>query len=110
MKFDMGARRLDGLRQQTAESSQDLSTLIRSLVVAGEPLEGRFNGAGRAGFDSFKVHADQIARDLNRSLEAILHGQSGAARSFNQGDQQMAEEARTVQATAGFDAARFGNR
>ncbi|SOD70520.1 hypothetical protein SAMN05892883_0211 [Jatrophihabitans sp. GAS493] len=110
MKFDMGAQTLSSLRQQTAGASQDLGTLVRALVVAGEPLEGRFNGAGRAGFDAFKLHADQIARELNTSLSGILHGQTGAARSFSQGDQQMAEDARTVQLTTDFDAARFGNR
>ncbi|MBJ7001149.1 hypothetical protein ACFYMX_09485 [Streptomyces griseofuscus] len=47
MKFDMGAQTLSTLMRDSRGSSQDLGTLIRQLVQAAEPLEGKFNGAGR---------------------------------------------------------------
>ena len=64
MKFDMGASTLSTLSKQTQGSSDDLGALIRQLIAAAEPLEGRFNGAGRAAFDSFKARADEITAEL----------------------------------------------
>ncbi|MGY5034956.1 hypothetical protein ACWC9U_29760, partial [Streptomyces sp. 900116325] len=60
MKFDMGAQVLSSLTSKSRGSSDDLATLIRQLVQAGAPLEGKFNGAGRAAFDSFKNRSDEI--------------------------------------------------
>jgi len=53
MKFDMGAQTLSQLGSQTVSAGDDLGVLVRSLVDAAAPLEGRFNGAGRAQFDQF---------------------------------------------------------
>jgi uncharacterized protein YukE len=108
MKFDMGAQTLSSLTQQTQGASDDLGTLIQQLIAAAEPLEGNFNGAGRAAFDSFKANADMITADLNSALGAILGGQSGMNQSFGQGDTEMADNASTAQGSANFDAARFG--
>jgi uncharacterized protein YukE len=108
MKFDMGAQTLSTLTQQTQASSEDLGTLIRQLIAAAEPLEGNFNGAGRAAFDSFKTNADTITADLNSALGAILGGQSGMNQAFGQGDTEMADNASTAGGSANFDAARFG--
>ena len=47
MKFDMGAQVLSNLTSKSRGSSDDLGTLIRQLVQAAEPLEGKFNGAGQ---------------------------------------------------------------
>lgn len=110
MKFDMGGQTLTLLRQQTSSSSQDLGSLLRALVVAAEPLEGRFNGAGRVSFDAFKASADAVTAELDSALSAVLHGQSGLDRSFQQGDEQMADETRSVQGAANFDATQFGSR
>lgn len=110
MKFDMGASTLSTLSKQTQGSSDDLGALIRQLIAAAEPLEGRFNGAGRAAFDSFKARADEITAELNSSLRAILGGQSGMDTAFGQGDTEMADNAGSAQASANFDAARFGAR
>ena len=108
MKFDMGAQTLSTLTQQTQGSSDDLGALIQQLIAAAEPLQGTFNGAGRAAFDSFKANADSITANLNSALDAILGGQSGMNTSFVQGDSEMADNARTGQGSANFDAARFG--
>ncbi|MEU7969890.1 hypothetical protein AB0D09_41650, partial [Streptomyces sp. NPDC049097] len=76
MKFDMGAQALSTLVKDSRGSSDDLGTLIRQLVQAAQPLEGKFNGVGRVAFDQFKLRADGIAKELNGSLAAILGGQS----------------------------------
>ena len=108
MKFDMGTTTLSSLTQQTQGASEDLGTLIQQLIAAAEPLEGSFNGAGRAAFDSFKANADMITADLNSALGAILGGQTGMNQSFGQGDTEMADNANSAQGSANFDAARFG--
>jgi len=110
MKFDMGATTLGDLAKNTAGASDDLGVLIRQLVAAADPLEGRFNGAGRAAFDSFKARADAITNDLNSSLRAILGGQSGMNNSFVTGDQEQESNAQHTMSAANFDAARFGAR
>lgn len=108
MKFDMGAQTLSALTKQTQGSSDDLGALIQQLIAAAEPLQGNFNGAGRAAFDAFKANADAITADLNGALAAILGGQSGMDTSFVHGDTEMADNARSTQGSANFDAARFG--
>lgn len=108
MKFDMGQSALSSLTKQSQGSSDTLGTLITQLVAAAQPLEGKFNGAGRAAFDSFKTRADQITADLNSSLGAIVGGQRGMDTAFGQGDSDMAGNARATEQNATFDAARFG--
>lgn len=108
-KFDMGSQTLGALTKQTQGASDDLGGLIRQLIAAAEPLEGKFNGAGRAAFDSFKANADQITAELNTSLAAILGGQSGMDTSFQAGDQGMADNATQSQGSANFDSARFSS-
>jgi uncharacterized protein YukE len=110
VKFDMGSVTLRTLGKQTQGSSEDLGTLIRQLIDAVTPLEGRFNGAGRAAFDRFKDRADQITVDLNSSLAAILLGQSGMDTAFVEGDAEMSDTAASAEGSANFDAARFGAR
>lgn len=107
MKFDMGAQTLSTLVHRTHGASDDLGGLIRQLIAAAEPLEGRFNGAGRAAFDNFKVHADEITAELNSSLGAIVGGQSGMDRSFTHGDVEMSDNTTSTQSAANFDMARF---
>jgi len=110
MKFDMGASVLTNLMSRSSESSTDLGTLINQLIQAAQPLEGKFNGAGKAAFDSFKTRSDEITAALNGSLAALLGGQSGMDAAFGEGDQEQGENARTQMASANFDAARFGGR
>jgi uncharacterized protein YukE len=110
MKFDMGASTLSTLTQQTQGSSDDLGGLIRQLVAAAAPLEGKFNGAGRAAFDSFKSRTDEITAELNMSLGAIIRGQSGMDTSFVTGDIEMSDNARSAEGSASFDSARFAGQ
>jgi hypothetical protein len=107
VKFDMGQSTLSTLTKQSHGSSNDLGTLIKQLVAAAEPLEGKFNGTGRAAFDAFKARSDQITAELNSSLSAIIGGQTGMDKAFGQGDHDMADNARATEQSAGFDAARF---
>jgi hypothetical protein len=110
VKFDMGSTTLSTLVQHTTGSSDDLGVLIKQLIAAAEPLEGKFNGAGKAAFDEFKRNADDITAALNGSLRDILGGQSGMNRSFATGDAESADNARHTMAAANFDAARFNGR
>ncbi len=110
MKFDMGSTTLSDLGKSTVGSSTDLGTLIQLLIAAADPLEGKFNGAGKAAFDSFKVRADEITDALNGSLRSILRGQSGMDTAFGTGDQEQESNAHQSMAGATFDAARFSGR
>lgn len=110
VKFDMGSTTLSTLVKQTQGSSEDLGALIRHLIAAAQPLEGKFNGTGKAAFDAFKAHSDQITADLNSALRSILGGQSGMDKSFTSGDVLMQDTARQTMSAANFDAARFSGR
>ncbi|MDG4856788.1 hypothetical protein P8605_01165 [Streptomyces sp. T-3] len=110
MKFDMGSTTLAQLGKSTVGSSDELGALIQQLVAAAQPLEGKFNGAGRAAFDSFKDRSDEITAALNGSLSAILGGQGGMNESFNTGMQEQADVVNQHMGAANFDAARFGAR
>ncbi|MEO5534196.1 MAG: hypothetical protein ABIR17_03595 [Pseudolysinimonas sp.] len=110
MKFAMGADVLSTLTKKTSSAGDDLGATVRQLAEAGAPLEGKFNGSGRAAFDSFKAHTDQIATELSQSLRAVLAGVSSMDRSFGEGDQEIADQTRQAQAGVSFDAGRFGTR
>jgi hypothetical protein len=110
MKFDMGAQVLSTLTSKSRGSSDDLGTLIRQLVQAAQPLEGKFNGSGKVAFDSFKSRSDEITSSLNSALSSILGGQSGMESAFGSGDQEQGENARSNMGAANFDAARFSGR
>lgn len=109
MKFAMGGETLTQLTKQTSSSNDDLGALVRQLADAAEPLQGKFNGAGRAAFDKFKVETDRIATELNGALAAVLGGISGQNTAFLQGEQQMVDETTASQSGASFEAARFGS-
>ena len=110
MKFDMGASTLGNLNRETGDSHTDLGDLLKALVSAVEPLEGKFNGAGRAAFDAFKFRADDITKDLNGALASIQTGQHDMGRSFDVGDIEAGDNARHNESKAGFDKARFSAR
>jgi hypothetical protein len=107
MKFDMGATTLSNLIRDSRGSNDDLGSLVKQLVQAAAPLEGKFHGSGRVMFDQFKARADQIASDLNGSLSAILGGQSGMEQAFSTGDQEQGDNAKRQMSAANFDGARF---
>ncbi|MFF2317390.1 hypothetical protein ACFVTE_14080 [Arthrobacter sp. NPDC058097] len=108
--FDMGADTLGNLNKQTDSSHQDLGALVRRFVDAVTPLEGRFSGAGKAAFDSFKNRSDLVASELNTALASIVRGQSGMDTAFQQGDLAAGDNARRSEGSANFDAARFQGR
>lgn len=107
MKFDMGATTLSTLNSQTDTAGGDLTLLINQLVNAADPLQGNFNGAGRAAFDSFKANADAISAELNGALTTIRDGQTAMDRSFVTGDLEMKDHADASEGKAHFDTARF---
>ncbi|MGB7448190.1 MAG: hypothetical protein WA892_03590 [Ornithinimicrobium sp.] len=110
MKFDMGSATLDSLTRATQGSHQDLGALVADLVRAVEPLEGSFNGAGRAAFDRFKADTDAIVADLHHALASILQGQADLDLAFRTGDQESSDHAVRAQGRADFDGARFASR
>jgi uncharacterized protein YukE len=107
MRFDMGSQTLPTLISRTDGSHQDLGTLIRQLIAAATPLEGKFNGAGKSAFDGFKARADQITAELNSAVASILGGQQGMNVSYVDGDQTMSDTAHSTQGAANFEAANF---
>ena len=109
MNFDMGMTTLSALTKQSQGASDDLGSMIQQLIAASQPLEGKFNGAGRAAFDGFKANADAVTAELNSSLAAIIGGQSGMDQAFGQGDTEMADNASSNQGSANFDGARFSS-
>lgn len=109
MKFAMGGDQLTQLTRQTSAAGDDLGALVKQLADSAEPLQGKFNGAGRAAFDRFKSETDRIAIELNGALSAVLAGISGQNQAFLQGEQQMVDETSSTQSGVAFDAARFGS-
>ena len=109
MKFAMGGDTLTQLTKKTSSSNEDLGALVKQLAESAEPLQGKFNGAGRAAFDRFKGETDRIAAELNGALAAVLGGISGQNEAFIAGEQQMVDETSATQSGAAFDAARFGS-
>ena len=110
MTFDMGAETLSQLTRNTSSAHDDLGAQVHRLAAAADPLEGKFNGAGKAAFDSFKARSDEITADLNSSLSAILGGVHGMDTAFIQGETEMADNSKTGLGSANFDAARFSTR
>lgn len=107
MKFDMGSQTLGTLTRQTSGSTDELTGLVRALVEASAPLEGKFNGSGRMAFDNFKGRVDEVTNDLNRSLAALNVGQSEMDLASQTGDMEFSDNASRSTGAASFDAARF---
>lgn len=106
----MGSATLGTLAKGTQGSHDDLGSLVKELVRAVEPLEGRFNGRGRVAFDSFKGRTDEVAADLNSSLGKILEGQGQMDLAFHTGDEETGQNASTSEGRSSFDKARFGRQ
>jgi hypothetical protein len=109
-RWDMGQETLSQLAKKTSSGSQDLGGLVKQLVAAAQPLEGKMNGAGKAMFDQFKQNVDGIAGALNAGMGQIAQGQQGMDVAFKSGDSEMADTAKKIQGSANFDAAKFGKR
>lgn len=108
MKFQMGAEVLSHLTKKTSTAGEDLGQLVRELAQAAEPLENKFNGAGRAAFDKFKANSELIAIELDQALAGVLQGISGMDMTFVQGDDEIATETTQTEGSVSFEAARFG--
>ena len=107
MKFAMGADTLSTLTMQTSTSHQDLSTLVRALARAADPVQDDFQGRAKAVFLEFKRNTDSIADGLNMALASVLEGVGGMDRAFVEGETQQADETRTLMGSVSFDSARF---
>ena len=109
MKFAMGSDTLSVLGRATTGSSDDLATLVHQLFEAAAPLEGRFQGAGRAAFDRFKYRTDEVSTELKAALDGVLTGIGGMNLAFVEGENTMVDETSSREASSPFDAARFGS-
>ncbi|MGI5328361.1 hypothetical protein [Actinomadura nitritigenes] len=105
--WDQGAATLVDLTSRTGDRGDELAVLIKRLIAAAEPLSGRFNGAGKAAFDRFKEHSDQITADLEGHLNRVHTAQAGLETAFGGGDHQMADAAARKMAGAVFDNTKF---
>ncbi len=106
----MGTTTLSTLTQQSQGASDDLGALIQQLIASVAPIEGTFQGSGRARFDAFKANADSITAELNSALSGIIGGQAGMNVAFSEGDREISDNAATADAAADYDSARFGTR
>ncbi|QBI52216.1 hypothetical protein [Streptomonospora litoralis] len=106
-RWDFGDQTLTTLTRNTSGTGDELASLITQLIDAAEPLTNRFNGAGKAAFDSFKARADQITADLNSGLTSINEGQGSMNQAFMTGNTTMADDASQNMGAANFDAAKF---
>lgn len=109
MKFAMGADTLSVLGKATSGAGDELAALVRQLADAADPLEGRFQGAGRAAFDRFKLRTDEISVELKAALDGVLVGIGGMNRSFLEGESAMVDQTHSLESSSSFDAARFGS-
>lgn len=105
--WDQGTGTLVSLTRNTGDRGDELAALIKALIVAAEPLAGKFNGPGRAAFDRFKEHSDQIAADLKGRLNRVNTAQAGLEGAFSGGDHEMADGATRKMAGAVFDGSKF---
>ena len=54
------SKALGQLAKKTSTGTQDLGALVKQLVAAAQPLEGKMSGAGKQMFDSFKANVDDV--------------------------------------------------
>jgi len=107
MKFAMGAETLSNLTKQTSSSNDDLGSQVKLLARAGDAVQQDFQGAGKAAFLDFHARSNEIATGLNQALASVLQGIGGMDSAFITGEQQQADETRSLMSSANFDAARF---
>lgn len=101
-RWDMSQGVFDKSAKATAGRTLDLGGLVKQLVAAAEPLEGKFSGDGKRMFDVFKVNVDQTAADLNAGMAHLAIGQKGVGTAVTTA--QDAQVAATKQANSNADA------
>ena len=95
------------LQKNTSSSGEELESLLKDLISAAEPLEGKFDGEGKAAFAAFKNNSETITADLKQGLGRINQGQQEMDTAFRTGDETMADDANSDMGKANFDAAKF---
>lgn len=105
MKFAMEADVLTTLGRKTGGESDELGALVRRLGDAAEPLEGQFNGAAKAKFNSFKARTDEIAMILNNALVGITQSIAEQDKAFQTAASEGADTHASAEGAANFDGA-----
>ena len=106
-RWNYGDETITTLANQTQGSGEELTSLIKELVEAAEPLRDKFSGPGAAAFNDFKERSDEITADLNAGLSRINEGQGEMNAAFRTGEQTMVDDSEKNMASANFDAAKF---
>ena len=107
VKFDMGADTLSTLARQTQDAGRELGDLVRQLAGVADDLKDSFQGQARRTFDQFLSDADEVAKDLENSLNRILSGITELDDAFGSGETEMADGTKRNRDRAEFDRARF---
>lgn len=113
VKFSMEADVLSVMGQKTATQSDDLGDMVRRLLAAAEPLQGKFNGAAKAAFNNFKARTDEVADSLNAALAGIGVSIGEQNKAFVTADTEGSDLHRTAAGSADFagaDVSRFAGR
>jgi uncharacterized protein YukE len=112
-RWDMSQGAFDQAAKGTAGRTQDLGGLVKQLVDAAAPLEGKFSGEGKKQFDAFKQNVDGVAADLNAGMAHLAVGQSEVGSAMNTAqDEQVSAAKQNMGAAEGQSAAarRFSGR
>lgn len=93
-RWDMSQGAFDQAAKGTAGRTEDLGGLVKQLVNAAAPLEGKFSGEGKKQFDAFKQNVDGIAADLNAGMAHIAVGQHGVGTAMNAAQSEQVSTAK----------------
>ena len=99
-RWDMTQGAFDISAKATAGRTVDLGGLVKQLIQAAAPLEGKFSGDGKRMFDAFKANVDQIAADLNAGMGHLAVGQKGVGTAVNTAQAEQVAASKQAQGAA----------
>lgn len=112
-RWDMAQGAFDVSARSTAGRTGDLGGLVKALVAAAAPLEGKFQGEGKRMFDLFKNNVDQTVAALNAGMGHLATGQKGIGTAMSQAEAEQVSAGKQAQGSAdaqGAAARRFSGR
>lgn len=106
-EIDVNRDLITGSINKTDASIEDLESLIRQLLDAVKPLEGKFKGQGNESFQSLHLKADEVSRLVKKSMSSFNEGQSGVSNAVFQGDEAMSDAVQAQMRASNFDGTKF---
>ena len=106
-EIDFNRDLFTGNIKKTDSSIEDLGALIKQLLDAVRPLEGKFKGQGNESFQSLHLKADEVSRLVKKGMESFNEGQSGVSNAVFQGDEAMSDAAQNQMSASQFDSTKF---